>query len=109
MPIKSKENLPPLPLDISTPITATSNDNQSFVFDTVMFDAHALTALQSIFTSANSAGAKSACVKFMITMQDEANLQALGYSKEQIDTLKPQEVADIIQAGTKAEQSDGQK
>ncbi|MFZ4855728.1 MAG: hypothetical protein ACOYL3_04965 [Desulfuromonadaceae bacterium] len=107
--IKQKENLPPSPLDNSTPATTASNDNQSFVFDTVMFDAHALSALQSIFNSANSAGAKSACVKFMITLQDEANLQALGYSKEQIDTLKPQEVADIIQAGTKAEQSDCQE
>ena len=79
------------------------NDNKDFVFDKVLFDIDALTALESIFNSSDSVGSKSVSVKFMITIQDENDLQILGYSKEQIDKLKPQEAADIIQAGIKAD------
>ncbi len=45
---------------------------------------------------------KTASVKFMITMQDEKCLRNLGYSQSQIDKIKPQEAADILMAGTKA-------
>jgi hypothetical protein len=76
-------------------------DNKEFVFDKVLFDTDALSAMESILNS--SAGSNSASVKFMITIQDKADLENLGYSKEQIDKLKPQEASDIIKSGTKFE------
>lgn len=51
--------------------------------------------------------AKTARVKFMITMQDEKNLRDLGYSQAQIDTFKPQEAEQILRVGTKAEPDNG--
>jgi len=53
--------------------------------------------------------ALSASVKFMITIQDEADLQSLGFSKEQIYKLKPQEAEDILRSGMKAELTSRQK
>jgi hypothetical protein len=67
----------------------------------VLFDLDALSTLQSIFDSSEAVGSKSASVKFMITIQDVADLYSLGYSKEQIDQFKPQEAADILKAGKK--------
>jgi hypothetical protein len=101
MTSKTIENLLPLPLDIESP-TITVNNPDDFVFDKVLFDIDALTALQSIFESVDSVDSKSASVKFMITIQDEADLQGLGYSREQIDKFKPQEAADILTAGAEA-------
>lgn len=98
MTAKDHDNLLPLRIDTNTTPAAVSSDHKDFVFDKVLFDADALSSLQSIFASAEAVGTKSASVKFMITSQDEADLQSLGYSKEQIDRLKPQEAADIIQS-----------
>ena len=41
----------------------------------------------------------SASVKFMITMKDEYELRRLGYDQAHINTLTPQEAADIIASG----------
>ena len=101
MTSKTIEKLLPLSRDIESS-TVTVNNSDDFVFDKVLFDIDALTALQTIFNSSDSADSKSARVKFMITIQDEADLQALGYSKEQINKFKPQEAADILSAGTEA-------
>ena len=109
---KSTENPLGSPLQINTTKTNFSNANKGFVFDKVMFDIDSLSALQSLFdpscqnNSNTKAFTKAASVKFMITIQDEADLLTLGYSKAQIDALKPQEAANIIQAGTKAEVTD---
>lgn len=46
-----------------------------------------------------AAPATTASVKFMITIQDENDLLALGYSHEQIGRMTPQEAADIINCG----------
>lgn len=109
MTINSKDNILPLQLDIINPSTSSSNVNKDFVFDKVLFDIDALSSLQSIFDSADSAGSKSASVKFMITSKDESDLQLLGYSNEQINQLKPQEAEDILKSGTKAEPTIGQE
>ena len=106
MTSKSIENPLPLPIGIENS-TIIVNNPDDFVCDNVLFDIDALTALQTIFNSSDSADSKSARVKFMITIQDEADLQALGYSKEQIDKLKPQEAADILTAGTEAKPTNG--
>jgi hypothetical protein len=87
---------------------AFDNNDEGFVFDAAVFDSNALSALDSIYKSLESVDQKSASVKFMITIQEEADLKALGYSKEQIDKLKPQEAANIIQSGLKAEPSNEQ-
>ena len=101
MTIKTTDG--PLPLDIKKPAAVVRNDNKDFVFEKVLFGIEALSALQSLSDSSDSVGSKSASVKFMITIQDEADLQNLGFSKEQIDKLKPQEAEDILKSGTKAE------
>ncbi len=78
------------------------NNVEDFVFDTALFDLNALTALDNIYKSLESVGSKSASVKFMITLQEEADLTALGYSKEQINKLKPLEAEDILKSGINA-------
>jgi hypothetical protein len=103
MTIKAADNILPLPLDNNKTNAAESNEHKEFVFNKVLFDTDALSALQSIFNSSDSVGSKSASVKFMITLQDETGLQNLGYSKEQIDQMKPQEAENILKAGIKAE------
>jgi hypothetical protein len=70
-----------------------------------LFDSNALSALNSIDISMESIDQKSASIKFMLTIKDEADLKALGYSNEQIDRLKPQDAADIIKSGTKFDKS----
>lgn len=99
---KALDSLLPLPIQIESS-TVTVNSDKDFVFNKVIFDMDELSALQSIFNSSDSLNSKSASVKFMITIQDEADLQSLGYSKAQIDTFKPQEAEDLIQAGIKAD------
>jgi len=88
---------------------ACDHNDEGFVFDTEVFDSNALSVLDSIYKSLESVDQKTASVKFMITKQEEADLKALGYSKEQIDRLKPQEAANIIQSGLKAEPSNEQE
>jgi len=88
---------------------AFDNNDLGFVFDTAVFDSNALSALDSIYKSLESVDQKAASVKFMITMQEEADLNSLGYGKEQINKLKPQEAVIIIQSGLKAEPSNEQK
>jgi len=108
MTTNAKDNLPALPPGTGNP---AGSDNEGFVFDQAMFDAVDVSALQSIlnFSCLENIdpvckdSTKSASVKFMITMQDESDLEALGYSKGEIGRLKPQEAADILNAGTKAE------
>lgn len=96
---QSMKNLLPLSLDINKPTTTVCNDN-NFVFNGVLFDTETLSALQEVFSPSqditDTRGSKSASVKFMITMKDEADLRKLGYNKAQIDALKPQEAADIL-------------
>ena len=94
---KANNTILPIP-EINKTTVAVNHD---FVFDKVLFDIDALSSLQSIFASADSVASKSVSVKFMITIQEEADLQVLGYSKEQIDRLKPQEAEDILKSGTK--------
>ena len=101
MTSKTIEKLLPLSRDIESS-TVTVNNSDDFVFDRVLFDIDALTVLQSLFNPSESVDSKSARVKFMITIQDETDLQGLGYSKEQINKFKPQEAADILSAGTEA-------
>jgi hypothetical protein len=45
---------------------------------------------------------KTASVKFMITLEDEKNLGELGYSQAQIGKMKPNDAAEILQAGARA-------
>ena len=108
MTIKGTDNVLPIP-DIKKPTTNAVNDHKDFVFDKVLFDIDALSSLQAIFDSADSAGSKSASLKFMITSKDESDLQLLGYSMEQINQLKPQEAEDILKSGMKAEPAIGQE
>lgn len=109
MTTESVETPTPLPRNIKKPTSTVGAPGKEFVFDKVMFDPEVLSALQSVFNPSgqdnfDSKGfTKTACVKFMITIQDELDLHNLGYSKTQIDKLKPHEAADILQAGTKAE------
>jgi hypothetical protein len=100
---KATDNILQIPQDIDKTNAAESNEHKEFVFNKVLFDTNALSALQSIFSSSDSVASKSASVKFMITLQDETDLLSLGYSKEQIDRLKPQEAENILKAGIKAE------
>lgn len=109
---------------IDEPKATVGSTNDDFVFDQVKFDSVTVSDLQSIFkvfryenfdavlkdqpkdASVLEEGfSKSASVKFMITMKDEADLIKLGYNKAQIDSLKPQEAADILKADTKVELS----
>jgi hypothetical protein len=108
MSSKSKRILHPLPLDTKNS-TITVNNDKDFVFNKVLFDIDALIALESTLNTSDSVDHKTASLKFMITMQDETDLLNLGYSKEQIDKLKPQEAADIIKSGMKAEPPNGQE
>jgi hypothetical protein len=104
MIIKSTDNQSSIvPLEAMNPETATSGESDGYVFDQIMLDTNSLSALQSIFNSSELVDSKTASIKFMITIQDEADLLSLGYSKKQIDRLKPQDALDIIRAGTKAE------
>ena len=73
----------------------------------MVFDPKAVSILQAIFNPVNppvpeEVQAKKASVKFMITSQDEEELRILGYSRAQIHRIKPQEAAEILQAGRKA-------
>ena len=74
----------------------------------IVLDPETLSMLQLIFNRPEPAQeegfAKTASVKFMITMQDEKELLGLGYSQSQIDKMKPQEARDLLQSGTKAVQ-----
>ena len=80
-------------------------DDEDFGHQFAVFDANAVSVLQSVF---NCSGApqmeegfsKTVSVKFMLTMQDEEDLRDLGYSQSQIDKIKPQEAESIIQSGT---------
>jgi hypothetical protein len=101
---KATDSLLPLQLDSKKTSTAVGNDHKDFVFEKVLFDTDALFSLQSIFDSAESVGTKTASIKFMITIQDEIELQNLGYSKEQIDKLKPLEAEDILKSGMRADE-----
>ena len=78
----------------------------------VVMDPGTVSMLQALFSFAdNQAGgpaaaegaARTASVKFMITLKDEEQLRALGYSQAQIDRLKPAEAHAILQCGTVAE------
>jgi hypothetical protein len=73
----------------------------------------AVSILQSTFDASGNGGnavaeqpgeglPKTASFKFMITLQDERDLGDLGYSRQQIEKLKPQEAGEIIKAGTRA-------
>lgn len=93
-------------LSIDRKEAAVCDTDDDFVFDQQLFNDEARSVLNSILNipclEKNDEGiSKSVSVKFMVTMQDEADLQLLGYSKEQINKLKPQEVADILQEGLK--------
>jgi len=79
------------------------NNAEGFVFNSTLFDLNAFSALDHIYKSLESVDQKSASVKFMITLQEEADLRALGYSTEQIRKLKPQEAEDILKSGINAE------
>lgn len=76
--------------------------------DQVVFNAEAVSILQLLIESgvkpeSTESPSNVASVKFMLTAQDESGLRALGYSQELIDKMKPQEAADILQSGQKAE------
>jgi hypothetical protein len=76
-------------------------DNENSERELVLFDAEAVSILQSIFNCSGEPAieegfSKTASVKFMITMQDEKGLRDLGYSQAQIDKIKPQEAEDIL-------------
>jgi len=114
MIIKSTEYiLAPAP-DLNQNSTVEKNADDS-MFNPLMFDANSASMILSAFqcsgseevekvdstTDGMSIGNGEVCsttasVKFMITMQDEQDLLSLGYNQEQIDKLKPQEVADIL-------------
>ena len=96
------------PPDIVASSVEESAVQDDFVFDSTLLGAKGISVLESIFTSAADPSmveglTNTASVKFMITKQDEEDLRRLGYNTAQIDTIKPQEAADIINAGTKAE------
>jgi hypothetical protein len=78
--------------------------------ENVIFNAEAVSILQMLIDSAGGAlstgtPSNTASVKFMITLQDEAELSALGYTQAQINRITPQEAADIILSGKKPEPS----
>jgi hypothetical protein len=106
---KSPDNILSQPLNIEGLITKDNNANEGFVCDFEMLDANDISVLRSILELSPEEPATgehistTASVKFMITMQDENELHNLGYSHKQIDKLKPQEAADILQARTMAE------
>ncbi|MDD2540520.1 MAG: hypothetical protein PHH28_05675 [Desulfuromonadaceae bacterium] len=120
MIIKSAKKPLALEHSIDKSKTTVNNPNDNFVFDQTKFDSETASDLQSTFKAfcyenfdevpkdqpkdasvLEEGFSKSARVKFMITKKDEADLRRLGYNKEQINKLKPQEAVDIIQAGTK--------
>ena len=110
MIIKSKENVPYQVLGIKPAPDNSSNRNDDIGRELGMFDAEAVSILQSVFECSGHGDvdkheglSKTARVKFMITIQDEIGLRNLGYSQAQIDKIKPQEAMDILQSGTKAE------
>lgn len=81
----------------------SAKENENFVFDQVMLNENSLSDLHSILNGlVELPASKSASVKFMITKQDETELHSLGYSKEQIDKLRPDEAVEIIKNATKA-------
>ena len=92
MKTKSTKSPQPLPLGIKKSKANVSMANVDAVFKD-----------QIKVEPTSEEGSKSASVKFMITMQDEIELRYLGYSETQIYKLKPQEAANILHAGTKAE------
>ena len=63
-----------------------------------LFDTNALSILGSVFNTScrdnfDTVGcSKTASLKFMITLQDEIDLQNLGYSKEEIDSAWPNSI-----------------
>jgi hypothetical protein len=78
-----------------------------------MLTPDAVSILQSAFDACGNGGnevveqpvealPKTASLKFMITLQDEKDLGDLGYSRQQIEKLKPQEAGEIIKTGTRA-------
>jgi hypothetical protein len=96
------------PPDIEEPSVEESTVQDDYVFDSTLLGAKGVSVLESIFKSVADPSmveglANTASVKFMITKQDETELNRLGYSAAQINSIKPQEAADIILAGTKAE------
>lgn len=82
---------------------AANSESDDFTCNPALFDVTTASMLLSIFESPGEPDAcpNTARVKFMITMQDEQELRALGYSQAQINTLKPQEAEDILKAAAK--------
>lgn len=113
MTAKSSET--PQELSLQDPAATGSDVNEGFVCNLEMLGANGISVLQSICGLVSEEYAtgerisKTASVKFMITMQDEKELCKLGYSQEQINKIKPQEVFEILQARTKAEQNEGEE
>ena len=96
------------PPDFEESSAEESTEQDDFVFDSTLLGAQGISVLESIFTGAVDSSmveglTNTASVKFMITKQDEEDLRHLGYSASEINSIKPQEAADIILAGTKAE------
>jgi hypothetical protein len=113
---KPTKNLKVLEPNIDIPTSIASKASDDAKHDQVIFDPKATSILPSLFSISDleeinailnntnkESFSKTASVKFMITLQDERDLCRLGYSKEQIDKLKPQEAVDIIEAGMKVE------
>ena len=107
----AKSTAEPLELPLNTTRATAGNTNEEFVFNYAVFDTGTVSALQSVFNLPNTSEdciPETASVKFMITMQDEKDLCTLGYSKELIDKLKPQEVLDILKTSRKTDPTNGQ-
>ncbi len=125
MATKASKNLPCLAATTEEPPDADGASG-TIGSEQGVFDAQSISILQSVFSFsgqesydatftalANGLGnnhpapaagcAKTARVKFMITLQDEAGLRGLGFRQAEIDKLTPQEAHDILLAGTKAE------
>lgn len=78
----------------------TSNDSAAMVLD-----PETIAMLKSIFKDCGNEDhepameegfSQTASVKFMITLKDEENLRNLGYSQGEIQSMKPQEAAEIL-------------
>ena len=78
-------------------------DDDNSISNLVMFNGNAISILQAVFNYPEEPApaecvSKKASMKFMLTMQDEKDLQNLGYSQAQINNIKPQEAEDILKA-----------
>ena len=77
--------------------------DDNLISDSGIFNGNAVSILQAVFNYPEEPApveclSKKTSMKFMITMQDEKDLRNLGYSQEQINTIKPQEAEDILKA-----------